>query len=62
MPESEARCKQVFQEVDIASKYAAYEADFYKKVNDMIDNVDESTGLKKDILRSFLAKVYKRTK
>lgn len=58
----EAACKKVFAELDIPSKYAAYEADFYDKVNGMIELVDESTGLKKEVLRSFLAKVYKRTK
>lgn len=59
---AEAKCKQVFKEVDIASKYAAYEAQFYSKINADIDAVDESLGLKKDVLRSFLAKVYKRAK
>ena len=60
--ESEARCKKVFLEVDIPSKYAAYEAKFYEEVNAMIEAADESTGLKKEVLRAFLAKVYKRTK
>jgi len=58
----EAECKKVFAELDIPTKYAAYEAEFYEKINAMIDRVDESRGLKKDVLRSFLAKVYKRTK
>lgn len=58
----EAACKKVFAELDIPTKYAAYEAEFYRKINAMIDAVDESSGLKKEVLRSFLAKVYKRTK
>ncbi|KAK9894866.1 terpenoid synthase [Cystobasidium minutum MCA 4210] len=60
--ESEALCKNVFLEVDIPSKYAAYEANFYEKINKQIDEVDESCGLKKDVLRSFLSKIYKRQK
>lgn len=60
--ESEARCKKVFSDVDIPSKYAAYEASFYEKINKQIDAVDEGCGLKKDVLRSFLSKIYKRQK
>lgn len=60
--QAEQRCKQVFQQVGIPDKYAVYEADFYQKINAQIDAVDESHGLKKEVLRSFLAKVYKRSK
>ena len=55
-------CKTIFREIDIPAKYASYEAHFFEKVNTMIDNVNESHGLKREVLRSFLAKVYKRTK
>lgn len=40
-----------------------YEAESYASLNDLIEGVDEAkTGLKKEVFRSFLGKVYKRTK
>jgi farnesyl diphosphate synthase len=60
--DSEAACKKVFLEVDIPSKYATYENAFYEKINKQIEDVDETCGLKKEILRSFLSKIYRRQK
>lgn len=61
--ETEAQVKAVYAELDIQGKFDEYEAKSYAEINALIDAVDEAkTGLKKEVFRSFLAKVYKRTK
>lgn len=60
--ESEKRVKQLFAELDIPAIYNDYEESTVAKLREQIDKIDESTGLKKEVLTSFLGKVYKRSK
>ncbi|GEQ68912.1 hypothetical protein JCM33374_g2582 [Metschnikowia sp. JCM 33374] len=60
--ESEQRIKDLFAELEIPAIYEQYEEDVVAKLRAQIDNIDESRGLKKEVLTSFLAKVYKRSK
>ena len=48
--------------IDIPSKFAAYEAQSYQRINALIDALPTGTGLRKQVFRAFLAKVYKRAK
>ncbi|CAO1617296.1 unnamed protein product [Parajaminaea phylloscopi] len=61
--ESEAAVKAIYSapNIDIPSKFAAYEQQSYASITALIAKVDESTGLKRDVFTSFLNKVYKRT-
>jgi farnesyl diphosphate synthase len=58
----EARVKVVFNEIGLPDKFAKYESESYAKLNALIDGVDEGEGVKREVFRSFLDKVYKRTK
>ncbi|KAN0129021.1 farnesyl diphosphate synthase [Lactarius tabidus] len=66
--EAEARVKEVFGEVGIDAVYAEYEAASYKRINALIDAVPEAQCPKGDavlrqaVFRTFLEKIYKRTK
>jgi len=66
--EAEARVKKVFDEVKLPELYAEYEDAAYKRVTKLIDEVDETpvdgakVGMKKEVYRAFLGKIYKRTK
>ncbi|KAF3985464.1 hypothetical protein FT663_05052 [Candidozyma haemuli var. vulneris] len=60
--ESEARVKKLFNELEISKLYHEYEEDVVGRLRKQIDNLDESRGLKKDVLTAFLGKVYKRSK
>ncbi|WVQ74823.1 hypothetical protein IAR50_004430 [Cryptococcus sp. DSM 104548] len=62
---SEAAVKEVFSQapISIPERFEAYEKESYEKINGLIESVDEAgTGLKKEVFRSFLGKVYKRSK
>lgn len=59
--ESEAKCKQLFKDLGIDKIYYEYEENVATKLRASIDKIDESRGLKKDVLTSFLNKVYKRS-
>ncbi|KAL0249768.1 hypothetical protein I308_103070 [Cryptococcus tetragattii IND107] len=61
----EARIKELFSQgpISIPERFEKYEKESYEKINALIEQVDEEkTGLKKEVFRSFLAKVYKRSK
>ncbi|KAF3935304.1 Dimethylallyltranstransferase [Dactylella cylindrospora] len=60
--ESEARVKKVFLELELEKRYQDYEEDAVGKIKAKIEEIDESTGFKKDVLTSFLNKIYKRSK
>ncbi|WWC71686.1 uncharacterized protein I206_105644 [Kwoniella pini CBS 10737] len=63
--ESENKVKTIFSQepISIPTRFEAYEKESYEKINGLIEQVDENgTGLKKEVFRSFLAKVYKRSK
>lgn len=60
--ESEARVKKLFNELQIPAIYQQYEEDVVGRLRAQIENIDESRGLKKEVLTSFLGKVHKRSK
>ncbi|GAA95763.1 uncharacterized protein L969DRAFT_85467 [Mixia osmundae IAM 14324] len=60
--DAEQQVKQIYVQLDLATRFESYEAQSYKQINAAIDAVDESSGVKRDVFRAFLAKVYKRTK
>ncbi|KAF3932966.1 Dimethylallyltranstransferase [Dactylellina cionopaga] len=60
--DAEARIKKVFVELELERRYQDYEDKAVTKIRTLIDNVDETAGLKKDVLTSFLNKIYKRSK
>ncbi|KDQ06585.1 hypothetical protein BOTBODRAFT_181455 [Botryobasidium botryosum FD-172 SS1] len=64
--ESEAKVKQVFKEVDIPARYAEYEQGAYERLCALIDAIPEpapgTEGLRREVFKSFLEKIYKRTK
>lgn len=60
--ESEKVVKDLFKELDIEKDYYEYEEAIVAELRQKIDQIDESTGLKKEVLTAFLGKVYKRTK
>ncbi|WPK23732.1 hypothetical protein PUMCH_000977 [Australozyma saopauloensis] len=60
--ESEQRVKKLFAELDIPTIYEQYENKVVGELREKIEQVDESRGLKKDVLSAFLAKIYKRSK
>ncbi|KAK0542768.1 Farnesyl pyrophosphate synthetase [Tilletia horrida] len=70
--EAEAAVKEIFAapNVDVAGAFHKYEAESYTRLNALIDALPEGQGalpdgtggIKREVFRSFLAKVYKRSK
>ncbi|TDL20808.1 farnesyl-diphosphate synthase [Rickenella mellea] len=68
--DAEARVKVVFEEVGLREKYAAYEESSYERVMGLIQTIPEGGlkggdgegALKREVFKSFLDKIYKRTK
>jgi farnesyl diphosphate synthase len=61
----EAKVKQIFEEVGLRERYAKYEETVYQQIMGMIESIPETEGpgtLKKDVFKSFVGKIYKRTK
>lgn len=72
----ERRVKEVYEALNIRQVYADYEANIYRSLNEMIDGipedgvivdergnkVEEHNGLKRQLFRSFLEKIYRRSK
>lgn len=61
-PEAEKRVKVVFKELELEDRFKAYEKKSYEEIMGLVEGIDESKGLKKEIFEEFLKKVYKRTK
>ncbi|SPO22926.1 probable ERG20 - farnesyl-pyrophosphate synthetase [Ustilago trichophora] len=63
-PECEKRVKEVYNQsnIDLPSRFHKYEAESYEQINNLINNLPESQGLRREVFRSFLEKVYKRSK
>ncbi|KAG0143362.1 hypothetical protein CROQUDRAFT_66289 [Cronartium quercuum f. sp. fusiforme G11] len=65
-PVSENEVKQIFQadNINLTKRFEEYEAETYKKINDLIKEIDDSSpsGLKQEVFKTFLAKIYKRSK
>jgi farnesyl diphosphate synthase len=60
--EAEAKVKQLYKDLNVESIYKSYESKSYTELRAMIDQVDESTGVKKQVFIEFMDKIYKRTK
>lgn len=74
--ECEKRVKQVYEDLMLRDVYADYEKSVYKQLNDLIDDIPEEGviidekgtkveahgGLKREVFRSFLEKIYGRSK
>jgi farnesyl diphosphate synthase len=66
--ESENKVKEVFNQIGVEKLYKDYEAEAYKRINGLIDQIDETVGkegevvLKRQIFTAFLEKIYGRTK
>ena len=58
----EAKVKNLYNELGLEKIYQDYEERRVGEIRRMIDSVDESEGLKKEVFESFLAKIYKRGK
>ncbi|KAF9465396.1 farnesyl-diphosphate synthase [Collybia nuda] len=72
----ERRVKEVYEALNLRQVYADYEANVYRSLNEMIDGipedgvvvndqgnrVEEHSGLKRQVFRSFLDKIYGRRK
>ncbi|KDN34476.1 hypothetical protein RSAG8_12414, partial [Rhizoctonia solani AG-8 WAC10335] len=60
---AEARIKELYTELELPRRYQEYEQAQYEKLNALIDVIPEvEGGLKRDVFRSFLSKIYKRSK
>lgn len=60
---AEARVKAIYRDLDIQGKFNQYEKESYERLNALIDEAGaKDANLKPEIFRSFLAKVYKRSK
>lgn len=60
--QSEAVVKKLFADLGIEGIYHRYEETVVAELREKIAAVDESRGLKRDVLTAFLNKVYKRSK
>lgn len=58
-PAAVAKVKEVYQQMGIAAKFEAYEAESYAKLN---STIEEQTLLPKQVFISLLKKIYKRQK
>ncbi|KAG8716424.1 Farnesyl pyrophosphate synthetase [Ceratobasidium sp. 394] len=59
---AEAQVKELYHQLELPRRYDEYEQATYVKLNELIDAIPEETGLKRDVFRSFLSKIYKRSK
>ncbi|GLI81747.1 farnesyl pyrophosphate synthetase [Penicillium ochrochloron] len=60
--EQELKVKKIFDDLELEKVYKEYEEKVVGELRSKIAAVDETTGLKKEVFESFLAKIYKRTK
>ncbi|KAH8888895.1 farnesyl pyrophosphate synthetase [Thozetella sp. PMI_491] len=60
--DKETVIKKLYDDLELEKLYQDYEEDAVSKIRVLIDNVDESEGLKKGVFDAFLSKIYKRTK
>lgn len=59
---AETKVKEVYTALKLDQVYTDYEEKKVGEIRTMIENVDESEGLKKAIFEEFLRKIYKRSK
>ncbi|KFY14874.1 hypothetical protein V492_02358 [Pseudogymnoascus sp. VKM F-4246] len=60
--DNEAVVKKLYNELALEKLYQEYEESEVTKIKKLIEETDESEGLKKSVFESFLGKIYKRTK
>lgn len=60
--DNEAVVKQLFDDLGLKQRFEQFEEKRAAEIRDMINNIDESEGLKKSVFDAFLAKIYKRSK
>ncbi|EGS21018.1 putative farnesyl pyrophosphate protein [Thermochaetoides thermophila DSM 1495] len=60
--QKEAAVKKLYDELQLEQRYKDYEEKVVGEIRSLIDNIDESQGLKKGVFEAFLAKIYKRSK
>lgn len=58
----ESRVKKLYDELNLRQVYEDFEQERVTKLRTLIDQVDESEGLKKGVFEEFLRKIYKRSK
>ncbi|RYP02373.1 hypothetical protein DL764_005822 [Monosporascus ibericus] len=58
----EAEVKKLYDEMNLKKVYEDYEEKRVGEIKNMINQIDESGGLKKSAFEAFLAKIYKRSK
>ncbi|KAI9886997.1 MAG: Farnesyl pyrophosphate synthetase [Watsoniomyces obsoletus] len=61
-PKNELEVKTVFGELRLEELYVEYEEERVGEIRKMIEDVDESEGLKKSVFEGFLLKIYKRVR
>jgi len=61
-PENEAVVKKLYDELKLKEIYEEKEERIVGAIKELIESVDESEGMKKDVFNVFLNKIYKRTK
>jgi farnesyl diphosphate synthase len=60
--EKEKVIKKLYDDLNLKQLYEEFEEKRATELRAMIDQIDESEGLKKTVFEAFLAKVYKRSK
>lgn len=60
--EKEAVIKKLYDDMKLKERYEEFEERRAGEIRAMIDQIDESEGLKKSIFEAFLGKIFKRTK
>jgi farnesyl diphosphate synthase len=58
----EAKVKEVYNDLKLEDVYKEFEEERVQGLRQLIANVDESQGLKKEVFEEFLRKIYKRQK
>lgn len=58
----EATIKKLYNDMKLAQRFEDYEERTSTELRALIDQLDESEGLKKEIFEVFFSKIYKRTK
>ena len=56
----EAKVKELYNELNLDQRYKDYEEKRVGELRELIQKVDEASGLKKGVFETFLAKIYKR--
>ncbi|KAI9149303.1 Farnesyl pyrophosphate synthase [Paramyrothecium foliicola] len=60
--EKEKIIKKLFDDMKLKERFLDFEERRAAEIRTMIDNIDESEGLKKTVFEAFLGKIYKRSK